>query len=236
MNLYIKDKERLIYIMIFCLVVVVSHVAWRTIIDTGLENRDYNQRLSKGQDVGILAKIKDTTWKWTIGETPDRSRDRGREIYLFGHDLAKPFEPICKVTTKVVYHVCHIFDKDYRYVEVTNKKGETNYYIRNTRYPDQGFEIIWGCTGVKQVIIFFFIMLTTLGKMKDKMLYFLAGAIAILIFNIIRISLIINLSIDDMSQFDFWHNSFFKIVFYIVMFILWYIWAEIISRKLYEKK
>lgn len=234
MRFEIKDRKRLIFTIIFCVVLVITHVLWRTVIDTGMENKEYQSRKSKNENIGILAEIKDYVWETAIGEKPDRTNTDSRYISIFGFDLSKNFEPICKSTLKFVTPVCNILKPGFKGYEKRTKDGN-RYILENDRYKNASFEIVWGCTSIKQIIMFFFIMITTIGKMHHKMLYFLVSIPVISIFNILRISAITCLSVNDMNNFDFWHDGIFRYIFYIFLFGLWLLWAEFITKKLYKQ-
>lgn len=233
MRFEITDKKRVIYTLVFGLVLIVSHILWRTVIETGMENYEYQARIKSGTDVGVLAKTKDITWELITGNKPDREITDSRYISIFGYDLSKAFEPICRTTLNSVVPLCNIFKDGFEGISI--KTGDSEKFIlRNNRY-NTDFEIVWGCTSVKQIIMFFLIMLTTFGKLRHRMLFFIISIPIIGIFNILRITAITCLSVEDMTTFQFWHDSVFRIIYYIFLFGLWLLWAEVITKKLYKR-
>lgn len=233
MRFEITDKKRVIYTLVFGLVLIVSHILWRTVIETGMENYEYQARIKSGTDVGGLAKTKDITWELITGNKPDREITDSRYISIFGYDLSKAFEPICRTTLNSVVPLCNIFKDGFEGISI--KTGDSEKFIlRNNRY-NTDFEIVWGCTSVKQIIMFFLIMLTTFGKLRHRMLFFIISIPIIGIFNIFRITAITCLSVEDMTTFQFWHDSVFRIIYYIFLFGLWLLWAEVITKKLYKR-
>lgn len=233
MRFEITDKKRVIYTLVFGLVLIVSHILWRTVIETGMENYEYQARIKSGTDVGVLAKTKDITWELITGNKPDREITDSRYISIFGYDLSKAFEPICRTTLNSVVPLCNIFKDAFEGISI--KTGDSEKFIlRNNRY-NTDFEIVWGCTSVKQIIMFFLIMLTTFGKLRHRMLFFIISIPIIGIFNILRITAITCLSVEDMTTFQFWHDSVFRIIYYIFLFGLWLLWAEVITKKLYKR-
>lgn len=233
MKFEITDKKRVIYTIVFGFVLIASHILWRTVIETGMENYEYQARIKNGADIGFLAKTKDITWELITGNKPDRGITDSRYISIFGYDLSKAFEPICRTTLNSVVPLCNIFKDSFEGISI--KTGDLEKFIlRNNKY-NTDFEIVWGCTSVKQIIMFFLIMLTTFGKLRHRMLFFIISIPIIEIFNILRITAITCLSVEDMTTFQFWHDSVFRIIYYIFLFGLWLLWAEVITKKLYKR-
>lgn len=232
MKFEITDKKRVIYTIVFGLVLIVSHILWRTVIETGMENDEYQERIKNGTDIGFLARTKDITWEIITGNKPDRDITDSRYISIFGYDLSKAFEPICRTTLKCTVPLCNIFKGGFEGFSAKTGNAE-RFILRNKDYNTE-FEIVWGCTSIKQIVMFFFIMLTTLGKFRHRMLFFIISIPVIGIFNILRITAITCLSAEDISTFQFWHDSVFRIVYYIFLFGLWLLWAEVITKKIYK--
>lgn len=233
MKFGIRDNRRILYTFIFGLVLVASHILWRTAIETGMENREYQTRLKKGESIGFLAKTKDITWELITGNKPDRRITDSRYISVFGYDLSKAFEPFCKTTLNAVVPLCNIIIGGFE--GKTVKTGSSKRYILTNNIHKADFEIVWGCTSTKQIIMFFFIMLTTFGKFWHRMMFFAFSIPIIGIFNLLRITAIVCLSVEDMITFTYWHDSIFRIVYYIFLFGLWLLWAELITKKLYKE-
>lgn len=233
MDFKIKDKKRVFYTGVFGLVLIVTHILWRTVIETGMENNEYQTRIENDNDIGFLAKTKDIVWELATGNKPDREITDSRYISIFGYDLSKAFEPICKTTLNCVVPICNIFKGGFEGI-LTQTGNNERFILRNESYNTE-FEIVWGCTSIKQILMFFFIMLTTLGKFSHRMLFFIISVPVIGIFNILRISAITCLSVDDMTTFQFWHDGVFRIIYYIFLFVIWLLWAEIITKKLYKE-
>lgn len=234
MKIEITDKKRLIYAVIFCITIVAAHFLWRTVIDTGMENREYKILQANGKDIGLLAKTKDLLWETVTGQKPNRDNTDIKYISVFGYDLSDDFEPICKNTLHSVVPICNIFKPGFEGYESETENGK-RYFLRHKKYKNSGFEIVWGCTAIKQIFMFLFIMLTTLGKFHHRMIYFAISIPIIIIFNLLRISAITCMSIEDMSRFAYLHDNIFRIVFYIFLFGLWVIWADVVTKKIYKQ-
>lgn len=233
MRFEVTDKKRVFYTVVFGLVLIMTHILWRTVIETGMENYEYQKMVRSNKDIGFLAKTKDIAWEIVTGKKPDRRITDSRYISIFGYDLSKAFEPVCKTTLNSVVPLCNFFKGGFE--DHTIKTGDRNRFILSNPKYDADFEIVWGCTSVKQIIMFFFIMLTTFGKFGHRMSFFLCSIPLIGIFNILRITAITCLSVEDMSTFNYWHDSVFRIIYYIFLFALWLLWAEIITKRIYKK-
>ena len=116
-------------------------------------------------------------------------------------------------------------------------------------YPDtSGTIIVWGCTGVKQLLIFIGIMafyrcVTPVNKENnsgysfrflpywDKLWYIPMGCIILTVYNIIRIGSISMLARLNPDKFDFYHDGIFRYIYYTIIFLLWVVWEEVYVQK-----
>jgi Transmembrane exosortase (Exosortase_EpsH). len=97
--------------------------------------------------------------------------------------------------------------------------------------PNGGFvNIIWGCTGVKQFLMFFIIMLVTPGSFKKKLWFTPLALFLLWAYNITRIIVITYKTGIDPSCFEYLH-VIFNNVFYVFMFIIWLVWEELVNKK-----
>lgn len=233
----IKSEIRFTYAVIFCIILVSTHLLWRIIIDTGLENKEYMTRLHNGHDVGVLAKIKDNAWEFVTGERPDRTNTDIRHIAIFGHELSEAFYPLCKATARTVTPLCNLFKDGFENRE-HDENGEKRYLIYHNSHKDSRFEVVWGCTSIKQILMFLLIMMTTYGKLKHRLIYFLISIPVIMFINSLRISGIVCLSTGNMGNFQLWHDGVFWSIYYLTLFMLWLLWIEYTTRRIYrdEKK
>jgi len=103
--------------------------------------------------------------------------------------------------------------------------------------PNQwGISIGEGCTGLKQFIQVFLLFLIYPGPWKHKLWFIPAGIIIIHITNITRITLLALSMNLNLPHIHFIHNQILRIFFYIVIFAMWYFWAEKICKKKPEEK
>lgn len=233
MRLEITDRKRFIFAIIFGAVLIATHLLWRIIIDTGMENLEYQKKLKSNTDIGILAKSKDAIWNFISGEKPDRTNTDIRYIAVMGHDLSGVIEPICKTTLLFAVPVCNWFKDGFIGYTQDTPNGK-RFILENTGHKGSTFEIVWGCTSIKQIVMFFFIMITTFGRLTHRMTYFIICIPVIGIFNIFRIAAVTSLSVGDIASFSYWHDNVFRIIYYIFIFALWLLWAEVITKRLYK--
>jgi exosortase/archaeosortase family protein len=125
-------------------------------------------------------------------------------------------------------------------------------------------EIVWGCTGLKQLFMFTFILACYYGPLKKKLWYIPLSLVILAFINILRLSIIFLIIKDPFPEwfisFNEWHNDriwentrecyyqfyndwynlfhkdIFTLIYYDgVIFILWLFWEEKIRKPYYKK-
>ena len=92
-----------------------------------------------------------------------------------------------------------------------------------------------GCTSLKQWMHWLFLMLLFPGPWKHKLWYIPLGLIIIEWVNVIRV-VGLTLALKPFpTQFHFFHDYIFKTFFYLMIFIMWVIWAEVFVVKKKKK-
>lgn len=192
----------------------------------------------------------DFLWKLAIHEGEDGT------LLVFWHDFTYIVYPICKWTAEVTHWVVHTM------------WGYSDFKIDDLviYFPDSlRLIIVWGCTGVKQMIMFSFIIIFYYGPWKKKLWFIPISAIFLNLINVLRIaltSLIIkdgfpewfipfnewynNCTWDTSNQtywkfygdwFQLFHQDVFKWLYYDgVMFLLWLLWQEKINLPFQKTK
>ena len=94
-----------------------------------------------------------------------------------------------------------------------------------------GILISEGCTGLKQIIQVLLLFLIYPGPWKHKAWFIPSGIILIHFTNIIRITLLAIAMKLDLPAIHFIHSYPLRLFFYVVIFGLWWIWAEKICPK-----
>ncbi len=164
-------------------------------------------------------------WKWTM--TGD---ENGDAVTWFGMDVTAPFEFMACHIARVVYRLVSLF-RDTVYMH-----GDHSICFDS----GSGTTIIWGCTGLKQAFIWFWLIATVRPWIVRfspfafrlspfalaKLWYIPLGWICCYAFNILRI-FIITLFIEyHPDWFPILHDYIFKYLFYGMMFGLWVIFVE----------
>lgn len=88
-----------------------------------------------------------------------------------------------------------------------------------------------GCGGVKQMVQFAAVIGFARGKWNFKLCFISMGIILIHNVNILRVSLLCCVSVTFPQYWDFFHDMFFRSVFYVVIFLLWICWVEKFSQR-----
>ena len=171
-------------------------------------------------------------WKWTMTGDED-----GEIVTWLGMDVTAPFEFMSVHVARVVYELVALFrDTVYLYGEHTIRFESGS-----------GSSIIWGCTGLKQAFIWFWLIATVRPWIVRfspftfhlssfifhfssftlaKLWYIPLGWICCYAFNILRI-FIITLCVEHHPEwFPILHDYIFKYLFYGMMFGLWVIFVE----------
>ena len=88
-----------------------------------------------------------------------------------------------------------------------------------------------GCDGVKQMVQFAAVIGFARGKWNVKLCFISMGIILIHNVNVLRISLLCCVSSTCPQYWDFFHDMFFRSVFYVVIFLLWICWVEKFAQR-----
>lgn len=89
-----------------------------------------------------------------------------------------------------------------------------------------GVEIIDGCNGIAAIGLFLGFIFAYPGKWIPRILFSFFGIGIIYIVNVLRIVTLSYVQVYYPSAFDFTHDYSTTAIFYIVIFILWIIWAN----------
>lgn len=180
-------------------------------------------------------------WKLAVHEGQDEG-----QLLIFGHDFTANVYPICRATANMTYWVIH------------NLLGYKSFHIDGILvYFDNSLKmrIVWGCTSVKQIVLFTFILVLYFGPWKKKLIFIPASVVILVILNVVRLvatSFILKdgfpawfIPLNEVMSgitwdgsatmyqrfyidwFRFFHDGFFKWIYYDgVMFLLWLFWQE----------
>ncbi len=178
-----------------------------------------------------------------------------RILLVLGKDLTSYTEGMNRWTAEAVYWFTH------------DLLGYHNFHLINdiTLYFESSIhvDIIWGCTGLKQLFMFTFILAFYYGPIKKKLWYIPLSLFILLLINILRLVVIFVIIKDPFPEwfisvnewynqrtwintkecyqlfytdwFNVFHRDIFTWIYYDgVIFILWLIWEEKINKP-YQK-
>lgn len=93
--------------------------------------------------------------------------------------------------------------------------------------PDGGGVAVDGsCSGLKQMLQFALLILLLPGPWKHKAWFIPAGILLLHAVNVLRVFGLCLVMLWDPTDFDFFHDSLFRPLFYVVIFGLWLFWTE----------
>ncbi|MFR9166473.1 MAG: exosortase/archaeosortase family protein [Dysgonomonas sp.] len=183
----------------------------------------------------------DFIWKLCIDESKS-----GEQVFLFGKEITSRIEPVCLWTAEVTHWI------------IVNVFGYSDFHINGTYiYFDNSIiiNIIWECSGVKQMIMFGLLIALYYGPVKKKIWFIPLSMAFLYLINLVRLIGIVfitkgsfpdwfipfnewynNTQWDNtketywkfsMDWFEFFHKDVFRWLYYNgIMFILWLIWEE----------
>lgn len=90
-----------------------------------------------------------------------------------------------------------------------------------------GIELVDGCTGISAIGLFLGFILAYPGKWTKRISFSIMGIGVIYIVNILRIVILTITQEEWPAFFEFTHDYSTTIIFYIVIFLMWMLWANI---------
>ncbi|MCE5331405.1 MAG: exosortase/archaeosortase family protein [Bacteroidales bacterium] len=155
-------------------------------------------------------------WKFTVlGDESDTL------VTFFGLDISAPFNYLASHVARVTADLLQTLGFSVQLEPNNMLHHENNTAVR----------IVWACTGLKQAYIFICIIAFYRGPIIRKLWYIPAGLVVVYLFNIFRIAAITAIIEQHPGWFDILHEHLFKYLFYVVIFGMWVLWEEKISRK-----
>lgn len=88
-----------------------------------------------------------------------------------------------------------------------------------------------GCNGIALITTFLSFVIAFKSTFKNYLKFVPAAIIAILIFNIFRLYVLIEIKINFISYFDIFHTYIFPAIIYFITFLLMIFWVKFIGRK-----
>ena len=126
---------------------------------------------------------------------------------------------------KNVEQLMHVFSCDVKiFKSIANSWLEVWY---NGRYY---VRIVEGCNAVSVIILFVSFVLAFSGKFKTTLSFILLGVLLIYVFNVVRIALLVVLLFHFSEYKHFLHGTFFPLIIYGLVFLLWIFWVNKFSK------
>ena len=168
----------------------------------------------------VTLMVVNYAWKYTvIGD------EHGDQVTWFGLDITAPFEWMACHVASVVYWLVSLIRDTAHMVGQHTIRFESGH----------GTTVVWGCSALKQMFIWMWLMLTvrSVGDAKmrcttwlHKLWYIPMGWLCCYLFNILRIFLIALALENHPEWFHPLHDYFFKYLFYAMLFGLWVLFVE----------
>lgn len=97
------------------------------------------------------------------------------------------------------------------------------YYFTNT---DSTLRIVNACSGFKQLLITFLLLLLFPGPWKQKLWFIPTAIVLMFITNIVRITLLAIFLLKVPQHWDFFHMNITRPGYYVILFFIWVWWNE----------
>lgn len=202
----------------------------------------------------ILFLTFDFIWKLFVQE----EGEDGAILLVMGYDLTSWTDGLSLWTAKAMHWMVHDL---FGYSDFI-REGITLYFDRDEHL---NIDILWGCTGLKQIVMFTFIMILYFGPTNKKLWYIPVACLILIFINVLRLSIIAVIIKDPFPEWFIYvnewyndrtwintethHRQFYKDWFNIfhrdiltwvyydgVMFLLWLFWEEKINKPYFRKR
>ena len=118
----------------------------------------------------------------------------------------------------------HIFNFDFF------TRGKTIWFLNNENFYS-GVTVAPECTSLKQWMHWLFLMLIFPGPWKHKAWYIPLGLVIVELTNVVRIVGISLFLKPFPHDFALAHDGIFKVMFYVVIFLMWAVWNDYFHHK-----
>jgi exosortase family protein XrtF len=98
-------------------------------------------------------------------------------------------------------------------------------------YLNHGAWIGEPCNGLKVFGLFSIFIIAFQGKWTNKIWFIPLGILILHLANAIRIAILTIISAQNPALLDFNHNITFQVIVYGIVFILWYLWVNKLSKR-----
>ena len=172
----------------------------------------------------VVLMISNFFWKYDV--IGDEAKDVDSMVTFWGMNISAPFIWMAHHVSSVCYSILHYLNS----AVSLNPQNIFHYSNGNS------VQIIWACTGLKQMYICFCIMAFARGSWAKKLWYVPLTLFVVYSFNIFRIAFIVACIENHPHWFHFLHLYAFKYSFYGIIFLMWVFWEEKIVEKNSQKE
>ena len=164
----------------------------------------------------VLLMLSHFFWKFTVlGDETETI------VTFFGMNISAPFNLMADHVAKVTTRMLEIMGYSISLSADNVVRHDNNVAVH----------VVWACTGLKQAYIFVCIIAFYRGTLKNKLWFIPLGLLVVYLFNIFRIVAITALIKENPEWFYILHEHVFKYLFYVIIFGMWILWEEVVSKK-----
>ncbi|MFU8812069.1 MAG: exosortase X [Balneolaceae bacterium] len=106
--------------------------------------------------------------------------------------------------------------------------GESVFYYGRVvgLHGANGIEIVNGCNGITAIGLFLGFILAYPGDRRSRLFFSILGIALIYIVNVLRIVALAYIQLYQPSYYSFSHDYSTTTIFYVIIFLLWMVWAN----------
>ncbi|MDD2529948.1 MAG: exosortase/archaeosortase family protein [Bacteroidales bacterium] len=147
--------------------------------------------------------------------------------WLFGAFTKDIFDFFTKIAFNGVVFLSSIFfDTDFEAIQ-----SSLRFYNSSDNAIICTMKVVNSCSGIKQILQLFMIILVLPNKFWKRMIYFLCTSLIVIFFNIIRIFGLTGVLLYHPDKYQFIHDWIGRPFHYIIIFLIWLIWIEFFAYK-----
>lgn len=189
-------------------------------VDLKLKSADIPTLLKQHKDIIIFVlTIVIIHFAWKLGRTTNADES---EIAFYGISFSHFFDVINVTWAKLTYIFIHLFEGD-------NVITEHNRLIFNDN--NSQVSIVWGCSGLKELIMTLFMLLAAKGRIIQKLWYIPMSIGIMILINYLRLIILTYVAHYSYELFDILHSFLGRLMMYGGIVALWYIWIERLQKQ-----
>lgn len=189
------------------------------LVDKGVEIKNYLKKNRAIKDL-LLFVLVTILFHFLYWETK-------MNTWLFGAFTKDIFDFFTKIAFNGVVFLSSIFfDTDFEAIQ-----SSLRFYNSSDNAIICTMKVVNSCSGIKQILQLFMIILVLPNKFWKRMIYFLCTSLIVIFFNIIRIFGLTGVLLYHPDKYQFIHDWIGRPFHYIIIFLIWLIWIEFFAYK-----